>query len=584
MSAFSLEKGSLAETSILCLVAAAQLSQVTGVLVLQRDRVQKRILFHRGALAGAASNQLSESLGRLLVAWGYVSRDKYMASLDRMDSGKERHGDILVSMGALSADAIPEALYRQSCTRLVDALSWTAGQYHLEPGDIPAPQRAFPTWQLFQDGIYRRHGQAGLTAEARNARTTVPTRKEAFLESFLYTYPEPLAIYNQVDGSRTVAQLATDAKQPLVFFTHIKALEELGLIELAASGSDPLEQIFQRVQRLSPSDLLGVRAGSGSMEIAQAVQKLRNRYSAAKYAGSQFVQPLIALVEESGEMLRRQLGVTAGQEAMSPQAEREFQLGRDYLKKRQPAFARQKFEEALFHAPQSLEIRGYLAWTTLLEKPLDESSRRKAAEELRLSFTENTDDPDLFAFYGAVLKLLGRLEESESALTKALELDPEHEFAQRELASVEMRLGTPQDKSLQVKSIQFDAPIVIERWIGGHSVVVNFQKDEIRIGSGEKDDLAVSSEILPQVLPSHCSITLRKGRHFVRRNGSGGTVSVDGRLLNVREDTEVIAANRVVLGSTEEGPTLEFRVLDQVFLQILADKMATRNETDFWRG
>jgi predicted component of type VI protein secretion system len=123
-----------------------------------------------------------------------------------------------------------------------------------------------------------------------------------------------------------------------------------------------------------------------------------------------------------------------------------------------------------------------------------------------------------------------------------------------------------------------DSRIVLQRWIGGNSIISNYGRDEVRIGSGIKDDLAVSEAVMPQITPAHCTI-LRQGNVFVvRRNGSAGVVLVNGRVLQAREEVAVTAADRVVLGSTQAGAVLEFRVLDPAFLAKL--RQSTKGKED----
>ncbi len=580
-----LTHGSLNDDSILAVMATAQLSRITGTLNLHRDQAVKNIFFRNGQVVGARSNQLSESLGRLLVAWGLISRDHYVASLERMDQGKEKHGQILVSMGALNEAAIPEALVRQHRTRLIDAASWSAGRYDFALGDVPGGDKPFDLWPVFQEALYRRYGKAGTEELARKQRNAVPRRTGGLLEAFILNIPDAAKAYDRIDSRKTVAELAPSGISPLVFFLQLLVLEELGLAAMRElTDEEQLERYFRRARELSPAELLGLAPGASPEDVSSAAGALKLRFPPERYVASRFYQPLIDLIDSATHVLARGVSdrsTPAGE--FSPQAERAFQHGKDYLAKRQLPFAAQKFEEAIFFAPDAVELKGYFAWTRFLQAPRDEAALRHAEESLRVAVAADPDDADLQAFLGASLKLQGRLVESEAALLRALELAPEHAFARRELESLHMRKQHEQHHNLPVASIDADARIIVQRWIGGHTVVNNFYKDEVRVGSGPSDDLAVSADVLPQIVKTHCILSRKGTKLHVARTGSSGIVSVNGRALQVREEVEVASIDTITLGEPDAGPVLQLRVLDQGFLSRL-QSVRQRSAGDFWVG
>lgn len=588
MASFSLQTGHLKQTPVLQVLAAAQLSQVTGVLKLTNGPIEKSVLFCKGAVAGARSNQLSESLGRLLVAWGWVSKEAYLASLERMESGRERHGEILASMGALDPARIPEALQRQVWARLVDAASWTAGQYEFIPQEVSEPTIDIALVRIFQEGMFRRHGKEKIEATARQQRDAVPRRLNGVLEPFVYTAPELLGLLGRLDGRRSVAELGQKEANPRLYFTNLLVLMELGLVEMGAPiEEDPLAKAFRWARGLSPAALLGVAPNASPQEVQAAAGRLLDRFSAEKYQTSKYYALLVSLIENAANLLlhganRVSVLPDARNGRLSPQAERAFQIGKDYLAKRQVALARQKFEEAVFCAPENDEMRAYLAWAQFLENPADETKKFDAVTALRAGVASEPNDADLQAYLGAALRLTGQYVEAEEALKRAIALQAGHAFALREMESLNLRRRQADAQKIAIDSIQFDAKIVLQRWIGAHSVILNFQQPEIRLGSGVSDDLVVSNQVLKQVVQSHCTVIARDPKHFVRRNGSGGVVLVNGQPIGVREEVWITHRDRVSLGDPALGPVLEFRVLDAIFLEKLkASRMAG---DDFWRG
>lgn len=587
MIPFSLEEGLLDETSAVRLFAAAQLSQVTGTFTFQRESVTKWIPFKRGKPVGARGSQIGESLGRLLVAWGWITQEAYLASLERMDTGKEKHGQILASMGALDQNRIPEALRKQTMVRLADAASWSAGRYRFGLGDVTGTEE-YALWTVMQEGLFKRHGRAGLEAQAAQLKGAVPRRLGGMFETFVLAYPEAMKLYDRIDGKKTIAELAKTEGQQLVFFTSMLLLKELALVEFGeAAVEDPIEKAFKRARQLSPADLLQITDTSTPEDIHAAMGRLLARFPADKAGESRFYQPLVSLIEEAANKL---IHSTRAEEktadGVSPQAERSFQMGREFLAKKQLAAAAQKFEAAVFHAPQVPEMQGYLAWARFLESPADQERLRKAEQALEAAAAADPDDADLQAFLGSVFKLTGRLVEAEVALARALDLAADHPLAKRELESVRMRLGHKHDKSaVNVRAVHLDARIILQRWIGGNSIIHNFHKDEVRIGTGVKDDVAVSEAVLPQVTPAHCTVIREHEKFIVRRNGSAGIVFVNEKLLQPREELIVTAQDRITLGNPNDGAVLEFRVLDHPFVAKILREAAKKNASeDIWVG
>lgn len=587
MIPFSLDEGLLDETSAVRLFAAAQLSQVTGTFTFQRESGTKWVNFKRGKPVGARSSQINESLGRLLVAWGWITQEAYVASLERMDTGKEKHGQILASMGALDQNRIPEALRKQTMTRLADAVSWTGGRYRFSLSDVPDGEE-FPLWTVLQEGLYKRHGRPGIEAQAAQLKAAVPRRIGGLFESFVLAYPDAMKLYDRIDGKRSLAELGKHHPQQLVFMTNLLLLKELDLVMFnEAAAEDPLEKAFKKARQLSPADLLQVTAKSTPEDIHAAMGRLLSRFPADKVGESRFYPPLVKLIEEAATKLINSSKVEAkNADGVSLQAERAFQMGRELLTKKQNAAAAQKFAEAAHYAPQAPEIRGYLAWAQLLDSPGDQERMLTAEQDLETAAAADPDDADLQAFLGSVLKLTGRLVEAEVALVRALELSADNALAKRELESVRMRLGHKHDKdAVNVRAVHLDARIILQRWIGGNSIIHNFHKDEVRIGSGIKDDVAVSETVLPQVTPAHCTVVREHERLIVRRNGSAGLIFINDRLVQPREEVIVTANDRVVLGNPNEGTVLEFRVLDHAFLAKLIRDQARKNaKEDSWVG
>lgn len=105
----------------------------TGCLRVEGPGAVREVFLEAGQIVFARSNVAGESLGRILLAEGKITRDQYEESLRRMVAEKVRQGDLLLSMGFVTAEDLNGGLVRQSEAVLLGAFQSGAEGARFQP-------------------------------------------------------------------------------------------------------------------------------------------------------------------------------------------------------------------------------------------------------------------------------------------------------------------------------------------------------------------------------------------------------------------------------------------------------------------
>jgi len=119
-----------------------------------REPVKKRFIFNDGIPATASSNILNEVLGRLLMHEGIISQKDYERSLEVVLKEKKRHGQVLISMGLITAEQLDTFLTLQIKRRIFKIFSWNEGTYRYVKSDAgPIDSPPLHPAELILEGI-----------------------------------------------------------------------------------------------------------------------------------------------------------------------------------------------------------------------------------------------------------------------------------------------------------------------------------------------------------------------------------------------------------------------------------------------
>jgi CheY-like chemotaxis protein/tetratricopeptide (TPR) repeat protein len=107
--------------------------RATGILDIQRGRVEKRIDFVVGHPIAVSSNQRQETLGHFLVAKNVITGEQHQQALERAQHEGEKIGEALVELGILSTAELLKNLTAQTRFKITSALRWPEGVFSYQP-------------------------------------------------------------------------------------------------------------------------------------------------------------------------------------------------------------------------------------------------------------------------------------------------------------------------------------------------------------------------------------------------------------------------------------------------------------------
>src|SRR5574341_578743 len=110
---FLAQPGDLAQTPLAALLLEALNFRVTGTLEVQADGGAYKLYLREGVPAGAQTFVGFKPLGQVLLAKGLIDIEALSRSLAAMAETRRPQGEVLVELGAISREAVDQALSEQ---------------------------------------------------------------------------------------------------------------------------------------------------------------------------------------------------------------------------------------------------------------------------------------------------------------------------------------------------------------------------------------------------------------------------------------------------------------------------------------
>ncbi|HEY6000140.1 MAG TPA: response regulator, partial [bacterium] len=197
--------GNLEDLSLPDILQIVSLSKKSGILVLEREGQQGKILIREGKVIQTVSPRPGKTLGELLVSRGLVGPEDLARALELQRAGESREllGSILVRLGLMDEAALEKIVQQQIEDAIVYFLSWKEGTFSFELADIKSRgevsvdphafilERGIDTQWLVLEGtrlIDERERERGADAAATPAAE--PEGETSFAD--LDTTPEPV--------------------------------------------------------------------------------------------------------------------------------------------------------------------------------------------------------------------------------------------------------------------------------------------------------------------------------------------------------------------------------------------------------
>lgn len=242
----------------------------------------------------------------------------------------------------------------------------------------------------------------------------------------------------------------------------LRLLQVLGYVQFCGrpfsqSTTERLDEFVSTLHRFSRSDhfgVLGVKPAADGKVLRRALRDLSKVYHPDTTFGEharvqETANAVYARIQQAWEVLRNEDGrkAYADERKAAPAARRvgnperakvALVQGRSFLRSRRYDEARAAFRDARLEDPQSREARALHAWATYLAEP---SKPRAATNELKRMINEDRKHADAWFYLGRITLLLKESDQARRYFASAVEADPAHADAARELKRLERRDG-----------------------------------------------------------------------------------------------------------------------------------------------
>jgi DNA-binding response OmpR family regulator len=199
------------------LLAAFYIAKETGELGLMKGQVKKIIYFESGAPVFALSNLVADRLGQFLVRAGKIDEGTLKHAAEEAASTKQRTGDVLILMGALTEE---ERLYyvgQQIKSILYSVFAWEEGAFTLSfqaRARKEAIKLDIHPANLIMRGIKKLYKPERLKRLLPESGRPIPSAEPSFNLSDVELQAWEAHLLPKCDGSKTIGDLVRLSGKP----------------------------------------------------------------------------------------------------------------------------------------------------------------------------------------------------------------------------------------------------------------------------------------------------------------------------------------------------------------------------------
>ena len=183
-------------------------SRKTGTLVIDGERVTKKIYFREGLVVAVASDNPKEFLSYYLVGWGIIEETELEQLLDMQNKHGVLLGEMLTIVGRLSEDELNHILLVKTQEAILELFLWEAGEFRFLDNILPTKQFVplnLPVDMLVMEGV-RRKDEIERMRPVIPSGSWIPRVVKAFDESQLN--PTDRLIAQEINGERSIERIA----------------------------------------------------------------------------------------------------------------------------------------------------------------------------------------------------------------------------------------------------------------------------------------------------------------------------------------------------------------------------------------
>ncbi len=467
--------------------------QLTGLLHLNQAERKKAIYFKSGYPIFVRSNLVRECLGNILAIKDLISEQECEESLQIVRETGKMQGEVLVEMGLLKPEQLPEVLRVQATEKLLEIFTWQRGTFHFSPA-VSFKQSVthidLSPANIILQGIRINYN------EAKVDQLLAP-----YLKSFPALSNNPHYRFQDVELIQREAKILAECngrdsceqildRYPLSRFENKRLLASLLLVKLLEGhkrqlapkersslfATSPEEtkkreafiKTFDRMMNQNFFDLLGLQTDTTDEEIRRSYVVLAKRFhpdhlqqeqlsNDLKQKANSLFQRIGEAYETLSNKVKRQRYLLElkgdkredrDEAKIIIEAENAFQRGVVLLNKNNFAQAHKELEKAVNLYQEEPEYLCYLGWAKFKSAAGDAIMLEQAKELIQKSIRLNPNLDKGHLFHGYMLKEAGRLPEAEKKFERAIQCNQKCTEALRELRLINLRSTSDNDASV----------------------------------------------------------------------------------------------------------------------------------------
>ncbi len=128
----------LKEYRLPSILSDLQRSLKTGVLKYKHGKIEKRVFIEKGEMIFAASNQVEERFGDVLLREGKITKEDFDKSSELLRQTGKRQGVILVEIGCLTPEETVSAVIHQVELIILSLFNMKEGKFEFIEGPLPS--------------------------------------------------------------------------------------------------------------------------------------------------------------------------------------------------------------------------------------------------------------------------------------------------------------------------------------------------------------------------------------------------------------------------------------------------------------
>jgi hypothetical protein len=260
-------RGQIDTTSVPELMRSLLASRETGVLTFRNSEVTKSIYVKDGRVVYAASTNVDERLGEVLLLQGKITARQYLEASRMIRPGK-RLGALLVEIEALQPEELIPAVEHQVKEVLMELFTWTHGDYEMvikemDPDNLV--QLNISTENLILEGIRRSRSWSQVQRGIGDVDTVFVRTEDTDILYKLELTEEEGEVLAQVNGRSTVEQICE-----VSYLSNFETCRILWALKVL--------RVVRRVADNEP-EMPGLRERERELDLEEIVEKFNQMFS-----------------------------------------------------------------------------------------------------------------------------------------------------------------------------------------------------------------------------------------------------------------------------------------------------------------